>query len=84
VETETVFFAKLCVRLGDLCGFALSSSLNAKYAKGFRKERKATCTSTQRRKVSRGQSMSENKETVKKYSPLPSRHFASPDRRKNL
>jgi hypothetical protein len=42
LETETVFFAKLCVRLGDLCGFAWSSSLTAKYAK----ERKANCTSS--------------------------------------
>jgi hypothetical protein len=46
LEIETVLFAKLCVRLGDLCGFALSSSLTAKYAKDFAKKRKANCTST--------------------------------------
>jgi hypothetical protein len=42
LETETIFFAKLCVRLGDLCGFALSSSFTAKYAKDFAKSAKQT------------------------------------------
>jgi hypothetical protein len=42
LEIETVFFAKLCVRLGDLCGFAWSSSLTAKYAKDFAKSAKQT------------------------------------------
>jgi hypothetical protein len=42
LETETVFFAKLCVRLGELCGFALSSSLTAKYAKDFARSAKQT------------------------------------------
>jgi hypothetical protein len=42
LKTETIFFAKLCVRLGDLCGFALSSSFTAKYAKDFAKSAKQT------------------------------------------
>jgi hypothetical protein len=38
--------AKLCVRLSDLCGFDGSSGLYRKVRKGFRKVRKANCTST--------------------------------------
>jgi hypothetical protein len=40
-ETESVFFAKLCVHLGDLCGSALSFIAYRKVRKVFRKERKA-------------------------------------------
>jgi hypothetical protein len=41
LESESVFFAKLCGWLGDLCGFALSFSSYRKVRKGFRKDRQA-------------------------------------------
>jgi hypothetical protein len=40
LEIETVFFAKLCVWLGDLCGFALG--LTAKSTRDFAKSAKKT------------------------------------------
>ena len=43
-KTKNVFFAKLCVWLGVLCGFALYFTSYRKVRKGFRKERKARLT----------------------------------------